>query len=255
MSSSVSKESATIKIQRVLRKFLMRKSVRKISAIRCKVREIEMKINDTETVELIGTDAKERLRVNETLMSLLFKLDSIRGVDFGVRDFRKTVIRKAISLQEKIDSIVDDKNESARIDSENACEITSDHVPKSSSIRDAVVDDSMKLACDADSTMNADGAIDATMEDLNKINVNCNRDECSEEDYAYENTETENKKRNIQILEKLMDDNEKMMNLMKQMFERNEMQTHMLNSLSHRVEQLEKTFIREKSKKKKSQSS
>ncbi|KAL8258398.1 hypothetical protein R6Q59_030439 [Mikania micrantha] len=87
----------------------MRKSVRKISAIRCKVREIEMKINDTETVELIGTDAKERLRVNETLMSLLFKLDSIRGVDFGVRDFRKTVIRKAISLQEKIDSIVDDK--------------------------------------------------------------------------------------------------------------------------------------------------
>ncbi|KAL8258399.1 hypothetical protein R6Q59_030440 [Mikania micrantha] len=106
----------------------------------------------------------------------------------------------------------------------------------------------MKLACDADSTMNADGAIDATMEDLNKINVNCNRDECSEEDYAYENTETEIRKEIYRFLKKLMDDNEKMMNLMKQMFERNEMQTHMLNSLSHRVEQLEKTFIREKSK-------
>nr|DAD46208.1 TPA_asm: hypothetical protein HUJ06_004438 [Nelumbo nucifera] len=39
-------------------------------------------------------------------MALLFRLDSVRGVDSGVRECRKKVIRKAIALQEKVDAIV-----------------------------------------------------------------------------------------------------------------------------------------------------
>nr|GFC98259.1 IQ motif, EF-hand binding site [Tanacetum cinerariifolium] len=38
--------------------------------------------------------------------SLLFKLDSVRGVENGVRDVRKSVAKKAVALQEKVDSIV-----------------------------------------------------------------------------------------------------------------------------------------------------
>ena len=53
-------------------------------------------------------DPKERLRVNEMLMSLLFRLDSVRGIDLGVRDCRKSVIKRAIALQEFLDSIVVD---------------------------------------------------------------------------------------------------------------------------------------------------
>ncbi|KAK7861176.1 bag family molecular chaperone regulator 5 [Quercus suber] len=49
---------------------------------------------------------KERLRVNETLMSLLFRLDSVRGVDSGLGI--ASVIKRAIALQEFLDSIVAD---------------------------------------------------------------------------------------------------------------------------------------------------
>ncbi|KAB2624984.1 BAG family molecular chaperone regulator 5 [Pyrus ussuriensis x Pyrus communis] len=85
---------------------MVRKSVRKIAAIRVEVGEISKRISKREAVELIRRDAKERLRVNETLMNLLLKLDSVEGVDSGVRDFRRAVIKKAIALQERVDSAV-----------------------------------------------------------------------------------------------------------------------------------------------------
>ncbi|XVE66057.1 hypothetical protein DITRI_Ditri08aG0051000 [Diplodiscus trichospermus] len=40
----------------------------------------------------------------------------------------------------------------------------------------------------------------------------------------------------------MVEDNEKVMGLMAMLFERNEMQTRMLNALSQRVEQLEKAL-------------
>lgn len=84
----------------------MRKSVKKIASIRNEVNEIERRISKDEVVELMIKEPKERLRVNETLMALLFKLDSVRGVDSGVRDLRKAVIKKAIALQEMVDGFV-----------------------------------------------------------------------------------------------------------------------------------------------------
>ncbi|KAL2517478.1 BAG domain-containing protein [Abeliophyllum distichum] len=65
----------------------------------------------------------------------------------------------------------------------------------------------------------------------------------------------DNYKRNREVLERMMEDNEKMMRLMMQLFERNEMQTSMLSDLMHRVGQLEKAFtcdrLSRKKKKKK----
>ncbi|XP_044490051.1 BAG family molecular chaperone regulator 6-like [Mangifera indica] len=102
----VDRSVMAVRIEKAFRGFLVRKSVKKIVEIRRQVEEIEKLISDKETVDLIKRDGKERLRINEMLMSLLFKLDSVRGVDSGVRDFRKAVIKKAISLQETIDAIV-----------------------------------------------------------------------------------------------------------------------------------------------------
>ncbi|XP_031272710.1 BAG family molecular chaperone regulator 6-like [Pistacia vera] len=102
----VDRSGSAVKIQKVFRGFLVRKSVKKIVEIRKKVEEIEKRISEKDTVDWIKSDAKERLRVNEILMNLLFKLDSVRGVDSGVRDCRKAVIKKAISLQELVDAIV-----------------------------------------------------------------------------------------------------------------------------------------------------
>lgn len=98
--------ASALRIQKVFRGYMVRKNVKRIMSIRKEVDEIERKLSFGETAELIRRDERERLRVNETLMSLLFKLDSIRGIDSGVRECRKGVIKKAISLQEKVDSIV-----------------------------------------------------------------------------------------------------------------------------------------------------
>lgn len=105
------RSASALKIQKVFRGFLVRKSVKKIMSIRKEVEDVERKLLCSKTAELIRIDERERLRVNETLMSLLFKLDSIRGVDSGVRECRKAVIRKAISLQEKVDTIVSAANQ------------------------------------------------------------------------------------------------------------------------------------------------
>ncbi|XAR64362.1 hypothetical protein NMG60_11024669 [Bertholletia excelsa] len=106
VESEVKKSASALKIQKAFRGFLVRKSMKCIASIKREVEEIELKLSQSDTVELIWKDAKERLRVNETLMALLFKLDSIRGFDSGVRDCRKTVIKKAIALQERVDEIV-----------------------------------------------------------------------------------------------------------------------------------------------------
>ena len=86
----------------------MRKSVKKITTIKREVDEVERQISREEALESMKKDPKERLRVNEMLMSLLFRLDLVRGIDLGVRDCRKSVIKRAIALQEFLDSIVTD---------------------------------------------------------------------------------------------------------------------------------------------------
>ncbi|XP_076903782.1 uncharacterized protein LOC143558930 [Bidens hawaiensis] len=216
---SMLKDSAAIKIQKLFRGFTVRKSVKKIDSIRHEVNEIGRRINNNmEVVNLIRGDAKERLRVNETLMALLFKLDSIRGVDSGVRDLRKGVTKKAIALQEKVDSIAcSDHN-----DMDNACTDTS----ASNSVDEAV------NHLEGVDRVEAAGVIGEV--------------EGMETGPAVNSSEIGKEKR--EIWGSLMDDNEKIMKLMTEISERNEMQTRMINALSRRVEQLEKA---EKKRKKK----
>jgi hypothetical protein len=51
------------------------------------------------------------------------------------------------------------------------------------------------------------------------------------------------RRRGKELLERMMEDNERMMGLMAELFERNEMQTRLLSSLSQRVEHLERAYI------------
>lgn len=220
------KDSAAIKIQKVFRGFIVRKSVKKVASIRNEVDEIERRISGDEVIDLIRRDEKERLRVNETLMSLLFKLDSIRGVDLGVRALRKAVTRKAIALQEKVDSIaqadcgtLDSVNDSGEIDLQNVCKGTSGQVAESSG--------------DAGNLQSVDEGMETIIEEETEVQKD-NDD-----------------KGNRELVEKLMADNGKMMKAMMQISERNEMQTRMINSLSRRVEQLEKAFTNDRLRRKK----
>ncbi|KAI3763456.1 hypothetical protein L2E82_13317 [Cichorium intybus] len=240
---------------------MVRKSVKKVASIRHEVSEIERRINDIEVVDLIRRDAKERLRMSETLMSLLFQLDSIRGVDCGVRILRKAVTRKAIALQEKVDSIAQadhqtldsSKNDYGEIDGRN----TSGQVAETSAVEDdadgGVVKEmvenrdpvSAAETCDVNESMEASPTAEST--EIGKEyhtsiagSMVVQKDEEDNDDRG-----------NRELLKNLMADNDKMMKLMMQISERNEMQTRMINSLSRRVEQLENALMTDKLRRKK----
>nr|GFA28712.1 BAG family molecular chaperone regulator 6-like [Tanacetum cinerariifolium] len=177
-----------------------KKSVKEIVSIKTQVNNIEKRLeNDVVFVNLLRKDAKERLRVNETLMSLLFKLDSVRGVENRVREFRKYLAKKAVALQEKLDDVISDEK----------TEI-----------------------CDVSNSV------------LNKVHEG---DDVSRNDQNFGIT------KGVVIREWWRNwcDIAKMMKLMIQISERNEMQTRMINSLSKRVEHLEKAFMNDKSRRRK----
>ncbi|XP_019173401.1 PREDICTED: BAG family molecular chaperone regulator 5, mitochondrial-like [Ipomoea nil] len=109
--------AAALKIQKVFRGFLVRKSMNRVMSVARELDEIERRVSQRETVEVLRRDERERIRVNEMLMSLLFKLDSVRGVDSGVRVCRKAVTRKAIALQERIDAIVNNSHQQTQSES------------------------------------------------------------------------------------------------------------------------------------------
>ncbi|KAI3799229.1 hypothetical protein L1987_34519 [Smallanthus sonchifolius] len=266
---SMLKDSAALKIQKLFRGFVVRKSVRKIASIRNEVTEIERRIDAIEVVNLIRSDAKERLRVNETLMSLLFKLDSIRGVDSGVRDLRKAVTRKAIALQEKVDSIAQQTLDSPDHDSgeidldNNACTSTSEQVKEASNSLDEIVNHHVNLEAtddDEDSSVVKEFVKEVVTDSdpvkametspaVNLIEFGEKDDVTTDLQIHKEGNCANYDKENREILQNLVGDNEKMMRLMNQISERNDMQTRMINSLSGRVEQLEKALISRKKKK------
>ncbi|XP_009783668.1 BAG family molecular chaperone regulator 6-like [Nicotiana sylvestris] len=275
-----------IRIQKVFRGFLVRKNVKKIISIRKEVDEIERKILCGEMAELIRRDERERLRVNETLMSLLLKLDSVRGVDSGVRDCRKSVIKKVISLQEKIDFIVSAGNQIA-VEEENKYS-DSDEVPRlvnqtediphstgnqdknEKSTCQSEVSDLLEQSVEAENQAalncakkeektQVEGECDAAPASIEKPDelpeVSVERGEVGdviegideEENKAGLHGENESRK-NRELMEKMVEENEKMMRMMNELCQRNEMQTQMLNSLAQRVAQLEKAFLCDKLK-------
>ncbi|PWA64090.1 hypothetical protein CTI12_AA347650 [Artemisia annua] len=273
------KHSSALKIQKVFRGHTVRKSVNKIVSIKNEVNEIEERLeNDVVFVKLLRSDAKERLRVNETLMSLLFKLDSVRGVEIGVRELRKYVAKKAVALQEKVDSIAqtlehdddvsngdDDVCNSIgnKVNGEDVKEVVVDDVRKndqnSESVEDHVIDDvsnenrdQEELVESVENEQDVKEGIENRLIDDDDVSKSCCDQEgsvkgCGDDDASKSCCDKG-------TVEKLMCDNAKMMKLMIQISERNEMQTRMINSLSKRVEQLEKAFMSDKSRRRKKSS-
>ncbi|CAN4099221.1 unnamed protein product [Withania somnifera] len=273
------RSGSALRIQKVFRGFLVRKSLKKIMSIRKEVEDVEGKLLCRETAELICRDERERLRVNETLMSLLLKLDSIRGVDSGIREFRKAVIRKAIFLQERVDSIVSTANQIAaeeenhNNDSEELSEPSNQTEDVPNSTNQSELCDLIEQTADVENqaasnyTINDEKTPVEGQDDVAPVVEKCEglqevkeetgwlMGECGDENETRSQRfdEGEERKRNRELLEKMVEKNEKMMRMMSELSQRNEMQTRMLSSLAQRVDQLEKTFLcdRLKTKKKK----
>ncbi|KAK4762683.1 hypothetical protein SAY86_008451 [Trapa natans] len=262
-----------LKIQKVLRGFLVRKSVRRIAALRKEVEDIEGRVSDPEAVKLICDDPKERLRVSEMLMSVLFRLDSVRGVDLGVRDYRKTVIRRAIALQELIDEI------SAAGESQSFPEVDSviDKCESKAEMRHVRYqeEDEVKLSAGDEIVTEKDGMVPTMSQypgestDNDKLesqtdSTNGRPQSLVEEDeenvMARDQSGADEKERdevdckssrNEELMGKMVQDNQRMMGLMEELFERNERQTELLSALSQRVEQLERGLVCEMLRRKK----
>ncbi|XP_043724170.1 BAG family molecular chaperone regulator 6-like [Telopea speciosissima] len=384
VSSEKSRSDAVLKIQKVLRGFLIRKNLRKIAAIRREVDEIDRKISLKETVQLIGRDPKERLKMNEMLMALLFRLDTVPGIDSGVRDCRKALIKRAISLQERLDAIVtgdDNSTVDTRDGGEIQCQtlemgdysnspsfkcqsvaeelvrtLDTNQSTNSSANCEGMVNGTLETkdldeSLDESSTLGdaADQALDVqslvassansddqepllgatTCQNLEPEASNESRDDrdtpvealnnAGREVHAFEDSEAviekdteaenmaessecshqsmveegegetlkgledvketnsqpgitnvsnldgspsaenrekngddiDNKGKDLNLIERMVEDNERLTGLMTELLERNELQTRLISSLSQRVEQLERAFVSERLKRKK----
>ncbi|KAK2993581.1 hypothetical protein RJ640_030888 [Escallonia rubra] len=363
--------ASALKIQKAFRGFRVRKSVKKIVSIKNDVDSIEVRVSKPEIVALIQKDPKERVRVNETLMGLLFKLDSVRGVDSGVRDLRKGVIKKAIALQERVDDIatapvqtvvdqdrmvdlavdemdgpdqtpvvkdddsdkmdgldqtlvvkvkdsatvleidgpdqtqvakVEDSNGGAAFDDQTLdvkqieCEkavVESDGPDQALDVKDSAaermegVEENLEMDCPDVSAGDMGDGSDSEFVQVDMSEVKSDEEPCVVKEVVgtvsplseciENNAENEvsnavknemevesvavleggakecrdDNKRSREMLEKMVEENGKMMSLMTQLFERNEVQTRMLGSLTRRVEQLEKALVCDKLRRKK----
>ncbi|ERN06279.1 uncharacterized protein LOC18434471 [Amborella trichopoda] len=109
VSSECAQSDSALKIQRVFRGFRVRKCVKLIRKVKAEAVLLGRLVLEPETQALIRSHERERLRMYETLMSLLFRLDSIPSVNLAVRECRKGVIREVVKLQEMVDEISSQK--------------------------------------------------------------------------------------------------------------------------------------------------
>ncbi|KAJ6300835.1 hypothetical protein OIU76_021604 [Salix suchowensis] len=101
--------SAATRIQSCYRTHMIRTLYRKIAAVSSEADQLQKQIQRQETVDAIRSSEKEKLRMNEALMGLLLRLDSVPGVDPTVREARRKVSRRIVGLQEILDSICEAK--------------------------------------------------------------------------------------------------------------------------------------------------
>ncbi|KAJ6316980.1 hypothetical protein OIU78_020131 [Salix suchowensis] len=101
--------SAATRIQSCYRTHMIRTLYRKIAAVSSEADQLQNQIQRQETVDAIRSSEKEKLRMNEALMGLLLRLDSVPGVDPTVREARRKVSRRIVGLQEILDSICEAK--------------------------------------------------------------------------------------------------------------------------------------------------
>ncbi|KAL2244990.1 BAG family molecular chaperone regulator 5, mitochondrial [Sesamum indicum] len=98
---------AAVKIQSAYKAHVVRTLVRKISAVNSEANYWQKLIQRQETVDAVRTSERDRIKINEALMGLLFRLDSVPGVDPNVRELRRHVSRKIVGLQEILDAVSD----------------------------------------------------------------------------------------------------------------------------------------------------
>ncbi|CAJ2658261.1 unnamed protein product [Trifolium pratense] len=108
-SKSKSQSNAALTIQSTYRSHRIRTLYRQISTVDSEADHLQHLIQLQDTVDSIRNNHIEKLKMNESLMKLLLKLDSIPGIDPTVREARRKVTRRIVGLQEILDSVSEAK--------------------------------------------------------------------------------------------------------------------------------------------------
>ncbi|XP_022142558.1 BAG family molecular chaperone regulator 5, mitochondrial [Momordica charantia] len=101
--------SAAAKIQAAFRSRRIRALFRTIAAVDREADQIQILIQRQETVDAVRSSDLEKVRMNEAVMSLLLRLDSVPGIDPAVREARRKVSRRIVGLQEILDAVAEAK--------------------------------------------------------------------------------------------------------------------------------------------------
>lgn len=101
--------TAATAIQSTYRAHRIRILYRKIASVDSEADQLQRLIQRQDTVDAVRTNKLEKLRMNEALMALLLKLDSVPGIDPTVREARRKVTRRIVGLQEILDSVSEAK--------------------------------------------------------------------------------------------------------------------------------------------------
>ncbi|KAK4371564.1 hypothetical protein RND71_011039 [Anisodus tanguticus] len=109
LGSKKGENNAAVKIQSAYRSHIVRNLVKKISAVNSEANYLQRLIQRQDTVDAVRSSERERIRMNEALMGLLLRLDSVPGVDPTVRELRREVSRRIVGLQEILDAVSDTK--------------------------------------------------------------------------------------------------------------------------------------------------
>ncbi|RZC24204.1 neurofilament medium polypeptide-like [Glycine soja] len=296
------------KIQRVLRDFLVRNTLRKIAAMRVELERVTSHFSGvTERIESevrvkvmkLKREQRERMRLYETIMNLLLKLDFVKVLLHysGLRECRKSLINKAIALQEFLDQVtilhfeekegecVGEENclveeeKSSGVETfksgegecvgEDNCLVKEEEDDGIETLRNGEVEkekgrcmeeESIGLGTRLVEEEEGENRCEEQEEEDEEIEA-LNNEDVEEEDseggrgfvgekYLVKEKDGEGKKREL-LLEKMVEDNQKMMEMMVQLFQRNEMQTTLLASLKQRVEPLERALACDKLRRKK----
>ncbi|XP_023000271.1 BAG family molecular chaperone regulator 6 [Cucurbita maxima] len=109
---NLSDDEAAVLIQAAYRGYEVRKGellkkMRQLAEVRQQVMEVQNRVNALELAP--PQDERERVFVGEMIMGLLLQLDTIQGLYPSVREFRKSLAKELVALQEKLDCMVINK--------------------------------------------------------------------------------------------------------------------------------------------------
>ncbi|KAL0373760.1 UNVERIFIED_CONTAM: BAG family molecular chaperone regulator 6 [Sesamum radiatum] len=111
--TKLSEDEAAVIIQSAYRGFDIRrwepiKKLKQIAKVREQIDEVKHLIQAMESSPDSQGNNKQRNIIAETIMSLLLKLDTVQGLHPSIREVRKSVVRELVSLQEKLDSLTNE---------------------------------------------------------------------------------------------------------------------------------------------------